>query len=140
MTRSTPRARENLSPAAAHYLTAIYELEEAGRRVTTSALARKLALAPASVTGMLQKLAAVRPRLVDYEAYHGVGLTLFGCNIARETVGRRQVLEQYLARALGYDPDAAAAEAEKLERVISREFVDRISTLLANRTGVPGSR
>jgi DtxR family Mn-dependent transcriptional regulator len=57
MTRNALRAHENLSPAAADFLKAIYEVEECGQRATTWALAEKLGVAPTSVTGMLQRLA-----------------------------------------------------------------------------------
>jgi DtxR family Mn-dependent transcriptional regulator len=137
VTRNALRAHENLSPVAAGYLKAIYELEEGGQRVATSALAERLAVAPACVTGMPQKLAENRPRQVDYERYHGVALTTAGRKSALQTVRRHRRIELYLALALGYERDAAAAEGERLEHVISDEFEDKISALLANRTAGP---
>jgi DtxR family Mn-dependent transcriptional regulator len=135
--RNAPRSNDNLSTAAADYLKAIYELEEAGQRVTTSALAKKLAVAPASVTGMLQRLAENRPRLVDYERYHGVALTPAGRKMALETVRRQRLLELYLAETLGYPWDQVGAEAEQLEHAISNEFEEKIAALLGNPTTDP---
>ena len=58
------------SPAVEDYLRAIYQLsdqsEPAGARVTTSRLAERLDVRPASVTAMLQKLAAAAPALVQH--------------------------------------------------------------------------
>jgi DtxR family Mn-dependent transcriptional regulator len=137
VTRNDLRAHQNLSPAGAGYLKAIYELEEGGQRVATSALAKKLAVAPASVTGMLQRLAENRPRLVDYERYRGVALTPAGRESALETVRRRRLLELFLAETLGYNWDQVGAEAEQLEHVISNEFADKIAGLLGNPTNDP---
>ncbi len=67
------------SESVDNYLKAILLLggpEE--NRVTSNALARRLAVAPASVTNMLQKLAASSPPLVEYERHRGVLLSLRG--------------------------------------------------------------
>lgn len=121
-----------ISHAEEDYLKAIYELEEDFGRVSTSALAERLAVKPASVTGMLQKLAEGRPKLVNYERHHGVSLTPGGRKIALEVIRHHRLLELYLAEALGYGWDQVDAEAEKLEHVISEEFEDKICALLGD--------
>src|SRR5437016_11370365 len=61
------------------YLKAILELGGSGQeRVTSNALAHHLGVRAASVTGMLQKLAAQKPPFVKYEKHHGVRLTADG--------------------------------------------------------------
>lgn len=62
-----------LTEASENYLKAIYHLRAASAdgRVSTSVLAEYLAVAPASVTGMLQKLAAESPALVAYAPRRG---------------------------------------------------------------------
>ena len=126
-----------ISQAVENYLKAIYELEEDSGKVTTSALAEKLNVAPASVTGMLQKLDEGRPKLVRYERHHGVVLTLDGRKIALEVIRHHRLLELYLAEALGFEWDRVDAEAEKLEHVISEEFEDKICALLGDPTRDP---
>lgn len=126
-----------LSHAVQDYLKAIYELEEQAGRASTSALAAVLKVAPASVTGMLQKLADERPRLVDYERHRGATLTPSGRKIALEILRHHRLLELYLAQALGYRWDEVDAEAEKLEHVISEDFEDRICALLGHPTHDP---
>ncbi len=71
------------------YLKAIYALAQAAGRASTSALSEGLRVNPASVTGMLQKLAdpdkaiaAGRPVLVNYERHRGASLTAAGERIA----------------------------------------------------------
>jgi DtxR family Mn-dependent transcriptional regulator len=121
-----------LSEAVENYLKAIYELELAGSRVTTNALAERLGVVPASVTGMLKKLSEERPRLVDYERHRGASLTRAGQRIALEVIRHHRLIELYLHQALGYAWDEVDAEAEKLEHVISEEFEDRIAALLGH--------
>lgn len=121
-----------LSEATENYLKAIYELQQGSGRVTTSALADKLQVAPASVTGMLKKLAEGRPRLVKYERHQGVLLTPAGEKIALEVIRHHRLIEKYLHEALGYTWDQVDAEAERLEHVISEEFEDRIAALLGH--------
>ncbi len=126
-----------ISHAVEDYLKAIYELEEDYGKVTTSALAEKLAVAPASVTGMIQKLADSKPKMVKYERHHGVTLTLAGRKIALEIIRHHRLIELYLAEELGYAWDRVDAEAEKLEHVISEEFEDKIAERLGNPTTDP---
>jgi DtxR family Mn-dependent transcriptional regulator len=128
-----------ISHAIEDYLKAIYELAREGGRASTSALSERLGVKPASVTGMLQKLAdpdeaAVekRPVLVHYERHHGASLTPAGEKLALEVIRHHRLIELYLAEALGYDWDQVHSEAEKLEHVISEEFEDRISAYLGD--------
>ena len=120
----------NISHAVEDYLKIIYELQQASGKVNTTALAEKLNVAPASVTGMIKKLAEDRPRLVNYERHHGVTLTPAGEKIALEVIRHHRLIELYLHQALGYSWDQVDAEAEKLEHVISEEFEDRIAAVL----------
>lgn len=126
---------KTLSSAVEDYLKAIYQLqlEEGHEQVGTSALAEKLGVARASVTGMLKKLAAWEPQLVLYERYRGVTLTEAGKKIALEVIRHHRLIECYLIQALGYSWDEVDQEADRLEHVISEDFEARI----ADRLGHP---
>jgi DtxR family transcriptional regulator, Mn-dependent transcriptional regulator len=128
-----------ITHAVEDYLKAIYELADGDQRVSTSALAEKLNVRPASVTGMLQKLADdnQRPRLVNYERHRGVSLTPAGVKIALEVIRHHRLIELYLAEALGYPWDQVDAEAERLEHVISEDFEDKICAFLGDPTHDP---
>jgi DtxR family Mn-dependent transcriptional regulator len=121
-----------LSSNTEDYLKAIYELLEDSGRVTTSALAERLNVAPASVTEMVQKLARMQPALVDYERHRGVSLTEAGRKIALEIIRHHRLIEMYLAEALGYGWHEVHDEAERLEHVISEEFEDKIAAALGH--------
>ena len=126
-----------ITHAVEDYLKAVYELEEDFGRAGTSALASALNVAPASVTGMLQKLAEVQPPLVNYERHHGVTLTKAGRKIALEVIRHHRLVELYLAEALGYTWDQVDAEAERLEHAISENLEDKICALLGDPTRDP---
>ncbi len=122
----SPGAR--LTSAGEDYLKALFEL--GGDRVRTQQLAEALEVSPASVTGMLRKLASLG--LVDHEPYSGATLTPAGRKVALETIRHHRLLETYLKEALGYSWFEVHDEAEKLEHHISEEFEDRIADVLGH--------
>ena len=123
-----------LSESEENYLKAIYHLQQvsADGRVSTTALAEHLAIAPASVTGMVQKLASETPALVDYVPRQGVAVNAVGEKVALEIIRHHRLIELYLHQALGYRWDEVHAEAERLEHVISEDFEDRVAELLGD--------
>lgn len=120
----------DLTAPAEDYLKAIYELERAGSAALTSAIAERLDIAPASVSGMVRRLA--RQGLVQHERYYGVRLTGPGRSAALRTLRRHRILECYLAQVLGYDWDGVHAEAERLEHAASDELIERMAAALGN--------
>lgn len=125
--------RPQVSSAMEDYLKAVFEL--GGKEVKTNDLAAALSVSPASVTGMVQKLAGLK--LLDYERYRGVSLTEAGRLMALETLRHHRLIEAYLAQALGYGLHEVHDEAERLEHVISEDFEDRITELLGDPTHDP---
>jgi DtxR family transcriptional regulator, Mn-dependent transcriptional regulator len=125
--------RERYTTSVEDYLKAIYELCRAGgseELVGTNGLAQRLAVAPASVSGMLRRLAD--QGLVAHEPYYGVRLTDEGRRIALKMIRRHRIIELYLVRALGYSWDRVDDEAERMEHTASDELVDRMATALGD--------
>ena len=122
----------HLTNSIQDYLKAIYELTQAGEPAATTALAKRLGVEPASVTGMVQKLATAKPALVNYRKHHGVQLTAAGKRAALEVIRHHRLLEAWLVKTLGYSWDEVHTEAERLEHVISEDFEERIATALGN--------
>jgi DtxR family Mn-dependent transcriptional regulator len=114
------------------YLKAIYNLAESEGSASTTALATRLGIAPASVTGMIQKLAMSTPPLVIYRKHQGVTLTPEGERAALEVIRHHRLIEAYLVTMLGYSWDTVHEEAERLEHVISEDFEARIAAALGN--------
>ncbi|MFN2104105.1 MAG: metal-dependent transcriptional regulator [Candidatus Promineifilaceae bacterium] len=121
-----------ISPASQDYLKAIYELSERYGRASTSHIADQLAIKPASVTGMLQKMAQDEPPLVTYKKHQGVTLTPEGEKAALEIVRHHRLIESFLHEILGYSWDEVHEEAERLEHVISEDMERRMAAVLGN--------
>ena len=114
------------------YLKRIYELTESGQLASTNDLARVLNVKPASVTGMMQKLASAKPALVEYQKHQGVTLTKEGRRAALEVIRHHRLLEAWLVQTLGYSWDEVHEEAERLEHVISEDFERRIAAAMGH--------
>jgi len=128
---------ENMTQSIQDYLKRIYELNENGGTASTNDLAMRLNVAPASVTGMLQKLANSTPPLVIYKKHQGVTLTANGEKAALEVIRHHRLLETFLVNTLGYSWDEVHCEADKLEHVISEDFEARMAAALGHPTRDP---
>lgn len=127
----------DISPASQDYLKAIYDLTERHGRASTSQIASRLDIKPASVTGMLQKMAIEEPPLVTYEKHQGVTLTPAGRSAALEIMRHHRLLELFLHEILGYPWDEVHEEAERLEHVISEDMERRMAAVLGNPSRDP---
>lgn len=121
-----------LTQSIQDYLKHIFELTEDGQAASTNDLASRLGIKPASVTGMVQKLASAEPPLVDYQKHQGVTLTLEGEQAALEVLRHHRLLESWLVQSLGYSWDEVHEEACRLEHVISEDFEARIDAALGH--------
>jgi len=121
--------------AVEDYLKAIFELGRGQDAVSTSALAERLSVSPASASGMLRKLGGLQ--LVEHEPYRGVRLTEAGRKIALEVIRHHRLIELYLHEALGVPWDQVHAEAERMEHVISEDLEARIDAALGHPTTDP---
>ncbi len=127
---TTRRVNRN-TESVDNYLKAILTLggpEE--ERVASTALAERLGVAPASITNMLQKLAASPSPLVEYEPRRGVRLSAAGRRRALEIVRHHRLLEAFLYQVLDYPIEEVHDEAERLEHFISERFEERIDAKL----------
>jgi DtxR family Mn-dependent transcriptional regulator len=124
----------DLSASVQDYIKELYKLQADGR-ATTSGLAERMAVAPASATAMLKKLAQLG--LVDHEPYHGARLTPTGERAAIEMIRHHRLLEQYLATTLRLPLDAVHAEADRLEHALSEELEALIDESLGFPTHDP---
>jgi DtxR family Mn-dependent transcriptional regulator len=125
-----------ISPAVEDYAKAIYALEMRGREpVSTTALAERLGVTPASASGMVKRLGELG--LVEHEPYRGVTLTDGGRRVALEVMRHHRLLELYLVKSLGVPWDRVHAEAEVLEHVLSEELEELISAKLGHPTRDP---
>ena len=116
-----------------NYLKAILALGgPEGQAVSSTALAERLGVAPASITNMLQKLASARPSYVEYEKRRGVRLSPEGRRRALEILRHHRLIETFLYEVLDYPMEEVHEEAERLEHFISERFEERISAKLGH--------
>lgn len=123
--------KEKYSPAVEDYAKQLYLLGESGSDVTGKALAERLGVAPASVTGMIKRLGELG--LVERTPYQPLRLTDRGKAIALEVVRHHRLLETFLTRALGMSWEDIHDEAEVLEHHIS----EHLESLIAEWLGHP---
>ena len=120
----------SLSGPVEDYLKAIYDLERVGDPASTNDIALRLAISPASVSGMVRRLAD--QGLITHEPYRGVRLTSEGRRAALRTLRRHRILECYLTEVLGYPWDRVHEEAEQLEHAASEELIERMAAALGD--------
>ncbi len=113
----------------------IYDMERGGERATTSALAARLGVQPASVTGMVKRLA--ESELVAYTPYGGADLTPEGRRTALSVARHHRVIERFLVDTLGVPWDEVHVEAHRLEHALSDALVDRLDALLGHPATCP---
>ena len=103
--------RSDVSNAVQDYAKAIWSLAQRGDEpVSTSALADRLEVSPASASAMVKRLESMG--LVEHEPYHGVQLTRPGERVALEVLRHHRLLELYLAEADAGDTSRRSARAE----------------------------
>src|SRR3982751_3565127 len=119
-----------LSGPVEDYLKAIYDLERGAQAATTNEIALRLDISPASVSGMVRRLA--EQGLITHEPYRGARLTADGRRAALRTLRRHRLLECYLTEVLGYPWDRVHDEAEQLEHAASEELIERMADALGD--------
>ncbi len=125
------RVSERHSPAVEDYAKAIYSLQRrSDQPVTTTALAERLGVSPASASGMVRRLGEIG--LTEHQPYKDVELTDAGRAVALEVIRHHRLLELLLAD-MGVPWDRVHDEAEVLEHHISEE----LEALIAERLGDP---
>ena len=124
------------SAAIQDYAKAIFSLQESLEGpVSTTAIAERLGVTPASASGMVRRLH--ESGLVEHEPYKGVELTEKGRRVALEVLRHHRLLETYLATSLGVPWDRVHDEAEVLEHVLSEDLEELIAAKLGHPTRDP---
>jgi len=130
VTTSPSSATPPLTGPVEDYLKAIYDLERDAQPAATNDIAERLAISPASVSGMMRRLA--EQGLITHEPYRGARLTAEGRRAALRTLRRHRILECYLTEVLGYPWDRVHDEAERLEHAASEELIERMADALGD--------
>lgn len=116
------------SSSKENYIKAIFHLQQEQDSVTTNALADALQTKPASVTDMLKKLKT--QKLLQYEKYRGVKLTVEGRKLAVQIVRKHRLWEFFLVEKLQFGWEEVHDIAEELEHISSKKLIDRLDAFL----------
>jgi len=127
--------QSNLTTSVEDYLKAVYALSQDGTPATTSSLARHLDVQPASVTGMVKRLA--ESGYLEHLPYRGVLLTDTGRDEALRIIRRHRILETYLQLRLGFSWEDVHSEADRLEHAASDALIEKMAEALGEPTHDP---
>jgi len=117
--------RQVVTLSEGRYLKTIYRKQvEEGEKLTTTSLASVFGVRPATVTGMLQRLAD--KGLIRYKPYCGVFLTDEGITEAKRQLRKHRILEVLFVELLGFDAERACGEASKLDHYCSPHLINAI--------------
>lgn len=114
-----------------NYLKAVYKLSEKDKKsVGTNAISKEMKTTAASVTDMIKKLS--EKKLVNYEKYRGVGLTVEGNRHATQLIRKHRLWEVFLVDKLNFSWDQVHDIAEELEHIESNQLIERLDSFLGN--------
>ncbi len=117
-----------LTASGEDYLERILELVKKKGYARVSDIAEELAIKPASVTKMLQKLEALG--YIVLEKYRGLTLTEKGKRVGRKIGKRHTILHDFLT-VLGVSEKTIEKDIDGLEHHLSNETVHAIEGLLS---------
>ncbi|MDQ3856031.1 MAG: metal-dependent transcriptional regulator [Chloroflexota bacterium] len=131
-----PQALEaNVTASMTHYLLAMYCLRRENQPLIGARLAEWLGVAPASVTGMLQRMS--RDGLVRMGRGKEIGLTQRGWQIAMATARRHYLAERLLTDLIGLEWSQAHVEAERWQHSITDATEEKLWEALGRPTTCP---
>lgn len=112
------------------YLRTILLLaEQSGQEIVAGgAIAKSLAVNPATATAMIQALAEAQ--LVVHLPHKGVYLTDSGASIARAALRRQRLVESFLCKSLGIGWEEVESTAARIAEAFPDELVERINQYL----------
>ena len=108
-----------MSASTEEYLEALYTLTQNKSPASTTDISKRLKIAPASVTGMLKKLAD--NGYVNYTPHQGATLTPKGFELAERMARKHRLLERFLHDILHIGNDKVHDEACAMEHSLSDE-------------------
>jgi len=118
------REKLGLSASLEDYLEAIHNLSSKTGAVRSKDIAKRLAVARASVTGALRLLKG--KGLANYEPYGPVTLTPSGQRIASEVAAKHRVLKAFFVNILGVNDLDAQRAACRAEHAMGSDIIERL--------------
>lgn len=119
-----------LSQSAENCIKALFHLTEQVQKssTSTSELAEKLNIKPASVTSMLRRLRD--KKLISYKPYSAIKLSKKGRELAVQIIRKHRLWEVFLVETLGFSWDEVHDIAEQLEHIESQKLIEKLDAFL----------
>ena len=120
-----------LSQTEENYLKALFHLTSESStkaEVGTNELAATLTVKPATVNDMLKRLK--EKKLVNYEKYGKISLTVSGKKQAIEIIRKHRLWETFLYEKLEFTWDEVHEVAEQLEHIHSPKLIEKLEKFL----------
>lgn len=118
------QTEENYLKALFHLTSESIDKSEAG----TNELATMVNVKPATANDMLKKLK--EKKLISYERYGKISLTVLGKRNAIEVVRKHRLWETFLYEKLEFTWDEVHEVAEQLEHIHSPKLIEKLEKLL----------
>jgi DtxR family transcriptional regulator, Mn-dependent transcriptional regulator len=131
-----PQAARETTEAAAEYLMTIRYMHAEEQPVIAARLAERLGVSPATVSGMVTRLARERLLVVDDQTRQ-LDLTDAGRRAAERTFRRHALSEWLLTEVIGLGWAEADEEAHHLQHALSDRVTDKIDELLGRPPTCP---
>jgi len=119
----------NLTPQSEDYLEAIFRAIAQKGIARAGEISRRLRVHKSTVTAALKGLA--EKGLVNYTPYEPVTLTPAGRRVAQEVARRHEAIRRFLVDVLAVEPDAAEANACRMEHAMAPDVADRLLRFMA---------
>lgn len=122
---------KKISASLEDYLEVIYETINEKQGVKAIDISRQLGVGRSSVSDALKVLA--EKQLVNYGRYEVISLTEQGKKIAKEVVGKHNILYDFFINVLELSVEEADKNACRIEHVISDSAIDGIIQFMKKR-------
>jgi len=130
----TPGA-ETQSQTIEEYVETIHRFSGRPEGASTTGLAKHLGVRPATVSGMLKRLAELG--LITYRRYRHIALTEKGERLAHDVIKRHRLMERLLTDVLKVPLAEAHEEACRLEHAVSPGVAARLAEALGSPKSCP---
>jgi DtxR family Mn-dependent transcriptional regulator len=110
------------------YVEIIFDLQQKNQVARIKDIARMRGVTPSTVTSAIRKLK--KQELVYHQKFGFVGLTPQGQALGEGLNRRQRLVQFFLVKVLGVDPEVAENDACAIEHVITMETTDKLLTFI----------
>lgn len=123
-----------ISKALEEYLKTMYVLKKQNGNIRVTDIANKMNCTKPSVNKALNNLK--EEKLVNYETYGTIELTVEGENIAKKILEAYDIVYLFLKEVLNLDEEESEKEAEKIKVAITDETINKLAKYVHNVLGL----